>query len=147
MAVSDGDLAFVLDQLAALGDLRAKRMFGGVGLYCGERFFALMDDGVLYFKADDRTRARYTAKRLTPFQPPGAPPSKNYYTVPAAVLEDRDELLVWAREAIAAAGRSVAAKTKKPVTTTPAPKKPATKRPAKKTPATKKRARTTARRR
>jgi DNA transformation protein len=111
MAVSEGDLGFVLDQLAGLGDLRSTRMFGGVGIYCGERFFALMDDGVLYFKADDQTRARYTTKRLKPFQPPGNPPSKNYYTVPASVLENGDELLVWAREAIEAAGRSAAAKT------------------------------------
>ena len=71
MAVSDGDLAFVLDQLAGLGDLRAKRMFGGVGLYCGERFFALIDDGVLYLKVDDLTRARYTRRRLKPFSPGG----------------------------------------------------------------------------
>ena len=113
MAVSEGDLAFVLDQLAGLGELRPKRMFGGIGIYHGERFFALMDDGVLYFKADDQTRARYTKRRLKPFQPPGNPPSKNYYTVPASVLEDGDELLVWAREAIEAAGRSAAAKTKK----------------------------------
>ena len=130
MAVSERDLAFVLDQLAALSGLRSTRMFGGVGLYAagpdgGERFFALMDDGVLYFKADDQTRARYTRRRLKPFQPPGAPPSKNYYTVPAAVLEDGDELLVWAREAIAAAGRSTAAKTR-------APAKRAVKKPARK---------------
>jgi DNA transformation protein len=130
MAVSERDLAFVLDQLAALSGLRSTRMFGGVGLYAagpdgGERFFALMDDGVLYFKADDQTRARYTRRRLKPFQPPGAPPSKNYYTVPAAVLEDGDELLVWAREAIAAAGRSTAAKTRTPA-------KRAVKKPARK---------------
>ena len=130
MAVSERDLAFVLDQLAALSGLRSTRMFGGVGIYAtgpdgDERFFALMDDGVLYFKADDQTRARYTRRRLKPFKPPGAPPSKNYYTVPAAVLEDGDELLVWAREAIAAAGRSTAAKTR-------APAKRAVKKPARK---------------
>ena len=32
-------------------------MFGGVGLYCGERFFALIDDGILYLKVDDRRAA------------------------------------------------------------------------------------------
>jgi DNA transformation protein len=115
MAVSEGDLGFVLDQLAGLGGVRSKRMFGGVGLYAagpdgGERIFALMDDGVLYFKADDLTRARYTRRRLKPFQPPGSPPSKNYYTVPASVLEDAGELVAWARESIAAADRAAAAK-------------------------------------
>ena len=125
MAVSEGDLAFALDQLAGLGELRSRRMFGGVGLYCGERFFALMDDGVLYFKADDETRGRYTTRRLKPFQPPGSPPSTNYYTVPASVLEDAGELLVWAREAVAAAERAAAKK-----------------RPARKAPAAKTRTRT-----
>ena len=138
MAVSERDLAFVLDQLAALRGLRSTRMFGGIGIYAagpdgGERFFALVDDGVLYFKADDQTRARYTRRRLKPFRPPGAPPSKNYYTVPAAVLEDGDELLVWAREAIEAAGRSAAAKTRKPATkASTRPVKTPVRRPVKK---------------
>jgi DNA transformation protein len=126
VAVSEGDLAFALDQLAGLGEVRARRMFGGIGLYCGERFFALMDDGVLYLKADDQTRARYTTRRLKPFQPPGSPPSINYYTVPASVLEDADDLLVWAGEAIGAAERTAAKK-----------------RPARKAPAAKPKARTT----
>ena len=106
MAVSDGDLAFVLDQLAGLGDIRSRRMFGGVGLYRGDHFFGLMDDGVLYLKTDDTTRARYTKRRMTPFMPPGAPPSKTYYRVPTAVLEDADELVVWARDAVAVAART-----------------------------------------
>jgi DNA transformation protein len=106
MAVSDGDLAFVLDQLAGIGDVRAKRMFGGIGLYAGERFFGLMDDAILYFKTDDRTRARYTRRRMTPFMPPGDQPSKTYYRVPTSILEDADELMVWAREAIGVAERA-----------------------------------------
>ena len=106
MAVSEGDLAFVLDQLAGLGDVRAKRMFGGIGLYAGERFFALMDDGIVYFKTDDATRARYTRRRMTPFMAPGEQPSKTYYRVPTAVLEDADELVVWAREAVGVADRA-----------------------------------------
>ena len=81
MAVSEGDLAFVLDQLAGLGDLRSRRMFGGVGLYCGDAFFGLIDDGILYLKVDDTTRARYTRRRLKPFAP-GGMPSMSYYPVP-----------------------------------------------------------------
>jgi DNA transformation protein and related proteins len=113
MAVSDGDLAFVLDQLADIGEVRAKRMFGGIGLYAGERFFGLMDDGVLYFKTDDATRARYTRRRMTPFIAPGEQPSKTYYRVPTSVLEDAAELVAWAREAVAVADRAAAKKTAK----------------------------------
>ena len=113
MAVSDGDLAFVLDQLAGIGDVRSKRMFGGIGLYAGERFFGLMDDGVLYFKTDDSTRARYTRRRMTPFMAPGEQPSKTYYRVPTAVLENAVELAAWAREAVAVADRAASKKAKR----------------------------------
>jgi DNA transformation protein len=86
-------------------------MFGGVGLYCGERFFALIDDGVLYLKVDDATRSRYTKRRLKPFTPDGMP-SMSYYPVPASILEDADALIEWAREAVAVAER--AATTRRP---------------------------------
>ena len=105
MAVSEGDLAFALDQLAGLGELRSRRMFSGVGLYCGDLFFALIHGGRLYLKVDDRTRARYTRRRLRPFAP-GGKPSMAYYPVPAAVLEDADQLIVWAREAVEVAARA-----------------------------------------
>jgi len=110
MAVSEGDLAFVLDQLDGLGTLRSRRMFSGVGLYCGDLFFALMHGGRLYLKVDDRTRTRYTRRRLRPFAPRGTR-SMSYYPVPAAILEDADQLMVWAREAVEVAGRAAAAKT------------------------------------
>jgi TfoX/Sxy family transcriptional regulator of competence genes len=36
---------FVLDQLSALRDLRAKAMFGAHGIYSGETFFGILDEG------------------------------------------------------------------------------------------------------
>ena len=44
-------------------------------------------------------------RRLKPFAPSGMP-SMSYYPVPASVLEDADELVVWAREAVAVAERA-----------------------------------------
>jgi len=50
MSVSPSFRIFVLEQLGrVLPDLRVRSMFGGVGLYSGERFFALIDDDTLYF--------------------------------------------------------------------------------------------------
>src|SRR5208282_1008063 len=43
---------FVLDQLSALPDARAKAMFGAHGLYSGGRFFGILDEGRLFFKTD-----------------------------------------------------------------------------------------------
>jgi TfoX/Sxy family transcriptional regulator of competence genes len=81
VSVSDGFRTFVLDQLArTTPGLRARSMFGGVGLYAGDLFFALMDDDVLYFKVDDNTRARFEELGMGPFRPRGDGGEVMYYT-------------------------------------------------------------------
>ena len=70
MAVTDSFVAFVLEQLDPLGPIASKRMFGGVGLYAGDLFFALIAADVLYLKGDDATRAareKAGARRFQPF--------------------------------------------------------------------------------
>lgn len=108
MAVSDGYQTFVLDQLRrVLPDVRAKRMFGGVGLYADELFFALIDDDVLYLKVDGETRPDFERRGLRPFQPFGeGTATMQYYQLPEDLLEDPDALRPWAEGAIAAARRA-----------------------------------------
>jgi DNA transformation protein len=97
---------FLTDQLSAIDDLSAKRMFGGVGFYSGDLFFAIMHDEVVYFKVDDMNRGDYVRAGTKPFKPySDRPMTMQYYEVPVAVLEDADELCRWARAAIAAAAR------------------------------------------
>lgn len=93
---------FVLDQLSALPELRVKAMFGGHGLYCGERFFAILDEGRLYFKTDERSRAEYVARGLGAFtyESRGRVLTMSYHEVPPEVLEDAAELVEWARRAV-----------------------------------------------
>lgn len=110
MAVSANYLSYVLDQLSGLGGLQSRRMFGGIGLYCDDRFFALIDDDVLYFKVDDSNRADYVSRGCEAFKPFEGVVSMNYYRVPEDVLEDSDEARVWARKSVAVA----AAKKKAP---------------------------------
>ena len=108
MSVSEGFRQFVLEQLArTTPQLRARSMFGGVGLYSGELFFALMDDDVLYFKADETTRARFEERGMRPFRP-GGPDGEvmQYYEVPAEVLEDAEALEPWAAAAVDVARRA-----------------------------------------
>lgn len=102
MAVSDGFLAYVLEQLEGLGVVRSRRMFGGVGLYCDDRFFAILDDNALYFKVDGATRGDYEARGMKPFCPDPRKPDRSmgYYQVPADVLEDAEILVAWARKAV-----------------------------------------------
>jgi DNA transformation protein len=106
MAVSDGYRDYVLEQLGAHLDVRSKRMFGGVGIYAGDRFFALIAEDTLYFKVDDKTRPRYETAGSTPFRPFGEDNAMGYYTVPADVLEDADLLASWAAEALEVARRA-----------------------------------------
>ena len=60
MSVSPSFQAFVVEQLSRVVEqVRAQRMFGGVGIYSGDAFFALIADNTLYFKVDDSNRADY----------------------------------------------------------------------------------------
>jgi DNA transformation protein len=107
MPVTDSFVAFVLEQLDPLGPIVPKRMFGGVGLYAGDLFFALVSGDVLYLKGDDDTRGRREAAGARAFQPfPDRPRGKGkmqYYSVPARILEDDDKLIAWAKEAVSIA--------------------------------------------
>jgi DNA transformation protein len=105
MPVSAEFRAFVEDQIGRVAPVWSRPMFGGIGLYSADLFFAIVDDDVLYFKVDDATRPRYEKRRMRPFNPMGTP-MNGYWQVPADVLEDADELGAWVHEAIAVAGRS-----------------------------------------
>lgn len=96
MAVSPSFAAFVEDQLGQVVPVRTRRMFGGLGVYSGELFFALADDNVLYFKADDENRPEFEARGMGPFRPWGDERALQYYQVPGDVLEDTDLLKAWA---------------------------------------------------
>ena len=108
MAVSGEYLAFVLEQLHEAGEVASRRMFGGVGLYLGEVFFALISDDTLYLRVDAESRAEYTARGMRAFRPYANRPhlSSRYFEVPADVLEDSSQLAAWARRALAAATRA-----------------------------------------
>jgi DNA transformation protein len=107
LAVSDGFRSFVLDQLGELDDVVPRSMFGGVGLYSRGLFFGILARDRLYLKVDDWNRAAYEQAGEKPFKPyPDRPGSMQYFAVPVEVLESRTELVVWAREACAAAARS-----------------------------------------
>ena len=105
MAVSSDFLTYVLDQLAGLGEVSSRSMFGGAGLYCGELFFGLIAGDTLYLRADDSNRGDYTARGMAPFRPYADRPqlSMSYYEAPPEVLENCAELVAWAQRSVAIA--------------------------------------------
>ena len=96
---------FVLDQLGALPEVRANAMFGAHGLYRAEHFFAILDEGRLFFKTDKTSQADYLARGMGPFtyKSRGRVLTMSYHEVPPEVLENAPELVAWARRAIQAA--------------------------------------------
>ena len=87
-------------------------MFGGVGLYSGELFFALIADDTVYFKVDASTRPDFEARGMGPFRPFGdTRGTMQYYQLPEDVLEDPDALRPWAEKALAIARQK---KTRRP---------------------------------
>jgi DNA transformation protein len=96
---------FVLDQLRELRGLECRGMFGGFGLYAGEKFFGIISQGRLYFKTREATREAYRARGMKHFQPNAKQQLTSYYEVPADVIEDAAELLTWAGEAVKVAAK------------------------------------------
>jgi DNA transformation protein len=108
MSVSDGFRDFVLEQLRRTApDVRPRSMFGGVGIYAGDLFFALMDDDTLYFKVDDSNRDQYETRGMGPFRPFGEGGEvMGYYEVPGDVLEDVEALAPWVEAALLVARKA-----------------------------------------
>lgn len=112
MSVSADFLEYVIEQLSAIAKITSRRMFGGVGLYSDDLFFALIDDDTVYFKVDESNREDFVARGCKAFRPFADDPtySMNYFELPADVLEDVDLLRPWARKSFAVAASAAAAK-------------------------------------
>jgi len=112
MAVRPQYLAYLLEQLEGVADLRSRRMFSGVGLYSGDLFFGLIHDDTLFFKTDGSTSADYIARGMPRFMPfPTRPEAVlAYHQVPADIIEDGESLRSWARKSVAVALSSQAAR-------------------------------------
>jgi DNA transformation protein len=87
--------------------VRVRRMFGGHGVYDGERMFALEAGGELWLKADVQSAARFAAAGSAQFTyaKNGKPFAMSYWRLPEAALDDVDALRDWTQAAIEAARR------------------------------------------
>lgn len=90
------------------GEVRAKRMFGGYGVYHDDLMFGLVADDVLYLKADDQSAKLFEDKALGPFEyvKNGKSMQMSYYMAPEEIFDDPDVANVWAHHAYEAALRS-----------------------------------------
>jgi len=108
---NSGYLNYVLDILSQFGKIKARKMFGAYGIYKDGVFFAIVDEDVLYFKANALTSHEYEAYGSKPLcyeNKSGKIVSLGYWEVPADVIENSNRLAEWTKKAI-----EVAIKTKK----------------------------------
>jgi len=105
-----------LELLAPLGQVRARRMFGGWGLYVDELFVALIAFERLYLKGDDASRARYESAGCEPFvyDGKGKRITMAYFSAPPDAMESPALMRPWAQLALQAALRSRAAAPRRP---------------------------------
>jgi DNA transformation protein len=100
-------LDFVIEQLAPLGSITSRAMFGGYCLYADGVVFALLADGVLFLKTDELNRGMFVEAGLQPFRPfEDKTTVMSYYRAPAELFESGDGVQEWAAPALAAGKRA-----------------------------------------
>ena len=111
MVASDNFAALLREQLAPLGRVTMRRMFGATGVFCDGLMFAVVSEDTLYFRVDAHNRTAF--KEAASFPPLSY--EKKDRTIDLSFwralerLDETDELVMWSRTALAAA-RRVAAK-------------------------------------
>ncbi len=112
MVASDRFAEFLRDQLAPLGRIAMRRMFGKTGVFCDGFMLGMVRDNTLYFRVDDDNRAAFKEAESFPpldYQKKGGTIDLAFWRAPERLFDEPDELVIWARAALAAA-RRVAAK-------------------------------------
>jgi DNA transformation protein len=112
MVASDSFADFLREQLGSLGRITLRRMFGKTGVFCDGLMLAMVRDNTLYFRVDDGNREIFQEAQAFPplnYAKRGGLIDLAFWRAPERLFDEPDELIAWARAALAAAGR-VAAK-------------------------------------
>lgn len=108
MVASSSFAEFLSDQLAPLGRLTMRRMFGKTGVFCDGFMLGMVRDNTLYFRVDEHNQAAFKEAESFPplnYEKQGSSIDLAFWQAPERLLDDPDELIVWARLALAAARR------------------------------------------
>jgi DNA transformation protein len=108
MVASDTFADFLREQLGPLGRVTMRRMFGKTGVFCDGVMFAMVTENTLYFRVDDQNRATFEEAAAFPplnYEKKGCTIDLSFWRVPERLFDEPDELLTWARAALAAARR------------------------------------------
>jgi DNA transformation protein and related proteins len=112
MVASDNFSEFLREQLAPLGHITVRRMFGKTGVFCNGLMFGMVTNDALYFRVDEHNQAAFKDAASFPplsYEKKGCTIDLSFWRAPDRLFDEPDELVRWARTALAAA-RRVAAK-------------------------------------
>lgn len=112
MVASASFAEFLREQLAPLGHLTMRRMFGKTGVFCQGVMLGIVAEDVFYVRVDDHNRETFREAASSPplsYEKKGSIIDLSFWRVPERLIDEPDELVTWARAALAAAHR-VAAK-------------------------------------
>ncbi|OGZ06072.1 MAG: hypothetical protein A2845_01500 [Candidatus Lloydbacteria bacterium RIFCSPHIGHO2_01_FULL_49_22] len=92
----------VHDLMGHIPGITSCAMFGGYGVYLDGVIFALVLNGVLYFKVDGVNQSQYEKYGSTPFvyKAKGKKVTLSYFTLPEEIMENPDLLSIWIEDAV-----------------------------------------------
>ena len=112
MVASETYAEFLREQLAPLGHVAMRRMFGKTGVFCDGVMLGMVTENTLYFRVDEENREIFREAEAFPplnYAKKGETIDLAFWRVPERLMDEPDELVVWSRAALGAA-RRVAAK-------------------------------------
>ena len=108
MVASDSFAEFLREQFSPLGRLTFRRMFGKTGVFCDGVMLGMVADDTLYLRVDDENKATFEEAAAFPplnYSKKGFTIDLGFWRAPERLFDEPDELLLWARSALAAAHR------------------------------------------
>jgi len=107
MAVSQAQLDFVTDLFSGVGNIRSRKMMGGLCIYCDTQIFAMLhSDDRLFLKASGdlaQELQRLGCEKFSFTRKDGRQGSMGYWSLPDSALDNPAEACRWGKKALKAA--------------------------------------------
>jgi DNA transformation protein len=101
MVASDNFAEFLREQLAPLGRVTMRRMFGKTGVFCDGLMLRMVTDNTLYLRVDDYNKEVFKEAASYPplnYVKKGETIDLSFWRAPERLFDKPDELIAWARE-------------------------------------------------
>jgi DNA transformation protein and related proteins len=108
---------FLREQLAPLGRITVRRMFGKTGVFCDGVMFGMVTENTLYFRVDDQNRVTFREAEAFPplnYQKKGSTIDLSFWRVPERLFDEPQAALAAARRVAAKRGRTAPKQKLKP---------------------------------